>query len=122
MVYGYCSYISLVVYSLGDCLLASGSVPGPDGRACQTLDLSSDPVRPAIVSFSMSAEADPLPYAAGRIVDCLILPASRQPLSESRKAMQNQVRVRGPFNRPRRTWVGCAAKVLQTAYPRSRRT
>ena len=55
-------YHILLLSSLGDYLAASGSVAGLDGGACQTPDSMSDPVRSAVVAFSMAAEAEPLRF------------------------------------------------------------
>jgi hypothetical protein len=54
--------IILLLSSLGDYLVPSGSVPGLDGGARQTPDLSSDPVRPAIVSASMAPNSEALRF------------------------------------------------------------
>lgn len=50
--------ISLLLSSLGDYLVASGSVADPDGGACQT----PDPTRSTVVGFSMAAEAELLRF------------------------------------------------------------
>ena len=54
--------IILLLSSLGDDLVASGSVADPDGGACQTPESMSDLVRSTVVSFSMAAEAELLRF------------------------------------------------------------
>jgi hypothetical protein len=54
--------IILLLSSLGDYLVASGSVADPDGGACQTPDPTRDPARSTVVGFSMAAEAELLRF------------------------------------------------------------
>ena len=53
--------IILLLSSLGDYLVPSGSVADPEGGACQTPDPTRDP-RSTVVSFSMDAEAELLRF------------------------------------------------------------